>query len=169
LGDIFFSQRLLTYFAFLSVPLIWFFLYRTKQGMSLRGIGENPRAVDTHGINIKRYQYGAVIFGGLLAGLGGAFLPLASTGLFVSEITAGRGWLAIVLVIAGNWIPWRVMLASLIFAFLDSFQLQAQGLGVNIPFQIMLAFPYLAAIIAMMSTRVKSIAPAALGVPYARE
>lgn len=169
LGDILFSQRLLTYFALLMVPLVWFFLYRTKYGMALRGIGENPGAVDTKGISVKRYQYLAVIFGGLMAGLGGAFLPLASSGMFVSEITAGRGWLAIVLVIAGNWIPWRVMVASLIFAFLGAFQLQAQGLGVNIPFQYMLALPYVAAILAMMSTRAKSIAPAALGIPYSRE
>lgn len=169
LGEILFSQRLLTYLAFLMVPVIWFFLYRTKYGMALRGIGENPRAVDTKGISVYRYQYLAVIFGGLMAGLGGAFLPLGSTALFVTGITAGRGWLAIVLVIAGNWIPWRVMVAALIFAFLDAFQLQAQGLGVNIPFQIMLALPYVAAILAMMGTRARSIAPAALGVPYARE
>jgi ABC-type uncharacterized transport system permease subunit len=110
-----------------------------------------------------------VIFGGLMAGLGGAFLPLASTGFFVADITAGRGWLAIVLVIAGNWIPLRVLVASLIFAFLGAFQLQAQAIGVNIPFQYMLALPYIAAIIAMMSARAKSIAPAALGIPYARE
>jgi len=169
LGEILFSQRLLTYFAFLMVPVVWFFLYRTKYGLALRGIGENPRAVDTKGISVRNYQYAAVIFGGMMAGLGGAFLPLGSTALFATEMTAGRGWLAIVLVIAGNWVPWRVMVAALVFAFLDAFQLQAQGLGVNIPFQIMLALPYVAAILAMMSTRARSIAPSALGIPYARE
>ena len=169
LGEIIFSQRLLTYIAFLMVPAVWFFLYRTKFGMALRGIGENPRAVDTKGISVRKYQYLAVMFGGMMAGLGGAFLPLGSTALFVTEITAGRGWLAIVLVIAGNWVPWRVMVAALVFAFLDAFQLQSQGLGMKVPFQIMLAMPYVAAILAMMSTRARSIAPAALGVPYARE
>jgi ABC-type uncharacterized transport system permease subunit len=169
LGEIFFSQRLLTYFALIMVAVVWFFLYRTKYGMALRGIGESPSAIDTKGINVRKYQYMAVIFGGLMAGLGGAFLPLASTGFFVADITAGRGWLAIVLVIAGNWIPLRVLVASLIFAFLGAFQLQAQAIGVNIPFQYMLALPYIAAIIAMMSARAKSIAPAALGIPYARE
>jgi ABC-type uncharacterized transport system permease subunit len=169
LGEILFSQRLLTYFVFLMIPAIWFFLYRTKFGMALRGIGENPQAVDTKGINVTKYQYLAIIFGGFMAGLGGAILPLSSTGLFVTEITQGRGWLAIVMVIAGNWIPWRVMVASLIFALLDAFQLQGQGLGLNIPFQIMLAIPYVAAIVVMMSTRARSVAPAALGVPYARE
>ena len=89
--------------------------------------------------------------------------------MFVTGITTGRGWLAIVIVIAGNWVPWRVMVASLIFAFLDAFQLQAQGIGVNVPFQIMLALPYVAAIVAMMSARTRSEAPASLGVPYARE
>ena len=169
LGEILFSQRIFTYISFLMVPAIWFFLFRTKFGMILRGIGENPRAVDTKGQNVLKYQYLAVIFGGLMAGLGGALLPLASTALFVTNITAGRGWLAIVLVIAGNWIPWRVLVASLIFAFLDAFQLQAQGLGVEIPFQILLALPYVAAILVLMSARAKSVAPAALGVPYTRE
>lgn len=169
LGEIIFSQRFFTYFAFLMVPLISFFLYRTKYGMALRGIGENPRAVDSKGLSVRKYQYLAVLFGGLMAGLGGALLPLASTALFVTNITAGRGWLAIVLVIAGNWIPWRVMVAAIIFAFLDAFQLQLQGLGVRIPYQVLLAIPYIAAIIVMMSARAKSEAPSALGVPYARE
>jgi general nucleoside transport system permease protein len=169
LGEILFSQRSLTYIAFLMVPVVWFFLYRTKYGMALRGIGENPRAVDTKGLSVWKYQYLAVFFGGAMAGAGGAFLPLGSTALFVTEITAGRGWLAIVLVIAGNWLPWRVMIAALIFAFLDAFQLQMQGLGVKIPFQVLLALPYIAAIVAMMSARARSQAPTALGVPYARE
>lgn len=169
IGEILFSQRFFTYVAFLLVPIISFFLYRTKYGMALRGIGENPRAVDSKGLSVRRYQYLAVIFGGLMAGLGGALLPLGSTALFVTNITAGRGWLAIVLVIAGNWIPWRVLIAALIFAFLDAFQLQLQGLGVQIPFQVLLALPYIAAIIVMMSARAKSEAPSALGVPYARE
>jgi simple sugar transport system permease protein len=169
LGEIAFSQRLFTYIVFIMVPTIWFFLYRTKYGLALRGIGENPRAVDTKGQNVHLYQYLAVVFGGLMAGLGGALLPLASTALFVTGLTAGRGWLSIVIVIAGNWIPWRVMVASLVFAFLDAFQLQAQGIGIKVPFQIMLALPYMAAIVAMMSARARSVAPTALGVPYARE
>ncbi len=169
IGEILFSQRWLTYFAFLMVPIIWFFLYRTKYGLQIRSVGENPKAVDTKGVNVARLQYLATIFGGVMAGLGGAFLTLAATPRFVPGISGGRGWLAIVIVIAGNWLPWRITLAALIFAFLDAFQLHVQGVGVQIPYQILLALPYLFAIIAMMGSRARSEAPSSLGVPYIRE
>jgi general nucleoside transport system permease protein len=89
--------------------------------------------------------------------------------MFVPDISAGRGWLAIVLVIAGNWMPWRILIAALLFAFLDAFQLQMQGLGVQLPYQLFLAMPYVFAILAMLGSRSISRAPQALGVPYARE
>ena len=169
IGDIFFSQRWLTYFAFFMVPLIWFFLYRTKYGLQIRSVGENPKAVDTKGVNVARLQYLATIFGGMMAGLGGSFLTLASSPRFVPGMSGGRGWLAIVIVIAGNWLPWRITLAALVFAFLDAFQLHVQGVGVQIPYQILLALPYIFAIIAMMGSRARSESPSALGVPYIRE
>jgi len=169
LGRVFFSQYLLTYFAFLMVPCMWFFLYKTKYGLELRCLGENPRAIDMKGINITRLQYITVIAGGMLGGLGGAFLTIASAGIFVPEISAGRGWLAIVVVIAGNWLPFRILMATLIFSFLDAFQLQAQSLGVQFPYQILLALPYVAAIVLIIVSRARSEAPSALGVPYFRE
>lgn len=169
LGRVVFSQYLLTYLAFLLVPAMWFFLYKTKYGLEIRSLGENPRAIDMKGINIDRLQYLTVIFGGMLGGLGGAFLTVASAGIFVPEISAGRGWLAIVVVIAGNWLPFRIMVATLIFSFLEAFQLQAQGLGIQFPYQIMLALPYVFAIILMVVSRSKSRAPAAYGEPYYRE
>jgi ABC-type uncharacterized transport system permease subunit len=169
LGEVLFSQYLLTYLAFLLVPAIWFFLYRTKYGLEIRCLGENPRAIDMKGINITRLQYITVIAGGMLGALGGAFLTIASAGIFVPEISAGRGWLAIVVVIAGNWRPFRIMLATLVFSFLDAFQLQAQGLGVQFPYQILLALPYVLAILLMIGSRAQSEEPAALGLPYFRE
>lgn len=169
LGEVLFSQYLLTYFAFIMVPVIWFFLYKTKYGLEIRALGENPRAIDIKGINVTRLQYLAVIFGGMMGGLGGAFLTVASAGIFVPEMSAGRGWLAIVVVIAGNWRPFRIMLATLIFSFLDAFQLQAQGLGVEFPYQILLGLPYLVAIILMIASRSRSEAPSHLGEPYYRE
>jgi simple sugar transport system permease protein len=169
LGEILFSQYLLTYIALLMVPLIWLFLHRTKYGLLIRCLGENPRAVDMKGVNVTLLQYLAVAFGGLMAGLGGSFLTLASAGLFVPEISAGRGWLAIVIVIAGNWMPARILLAALVFAFLDAFQLQMQGLGVQLPYQLFLALPYVFAILVMMSSRARSQAPQSLGIPYTRE
>jgi general nucleoside transport system permease protein len=153
----------------LMVPAIWFFLFKTKYGLLIRCLGENPRAVDMKGISVIRLQYLAVLFGGMLGGVAGSYLTIASVGMFVPDISAGRGWLAIVLVIAGNWNPWRILIAALLFAFLDAFQLQMQGLGVQLPYQLFLAMPYIFAILAMLGSRTKSRAPQALGVPYSRE
>lgn len=169
LGEILFSQQLLTYFAFLMVPVVWCFLYRTRYGLEVRSLGENPKALDTKGLSIAARQYAALAFGGAMTGLAGAFLVLALTDRFVPNMTGGRGWLAIVIIIAGNWKPVPIMLAVLVFAFLEAFQLQAQGIGVQIPYQILLALPYVVAIVAMMGVRTRSEQPEKLGVPYHRE
>lgn len=168
LGPVLFQQKLLTYLALLAVPAIWFFLYRTRQGLDLRCCGENPKALDIKGLSVTARQYGAVIFGGLMAGIGGAFLTLAGSARFVPEITAGRGWLAIVIVIAGMWRPVPVLLATLVFSFLDALQLQIQGIGISIPYQLLLAMPYVVAIMILALRRRNSDAPDRLGVPYVR-
>ena len=168
-GGILFNQRSLTYLAFLAAPAIWFFLYRTRYGLVLRSIGENPRAADLRGISVYRYQYAAVIFGGMMTGLAGSFLTLGSSAKFVPEISAGRGWLVLVIIIAGNWNPLGILAATLAFAFLDALQLQVQGVGVTIPYQFLLALPYVVAIVALMTSRAKSLQPRALGTPYVRE
>lgn len=169
LGPILFSQQFLTYFAFMMVPVIWFFLYRTRYGLEIRSLGENPKALDTKGLSVSARQYSALAFGGAMTGLAGAFLVLALTDRFVPGMTGGRGWLAVVIIIAGNWKPVPIMLAVLVFAFLEAFQLQAQGIGVQIPYQVLLALPYVVAIIAMMGFRMRSEQPQHLGVPYHRE
>lgn len=169
LGDVLFSQHPLTYFAFLMVPVIWFFLNKTKHGLEIRCLGEDPRSIDIKGINVTRLQYLSVIFGGMMGGLGGAFLTVASSGLFLPDMSAGRGWLAIVVVIAGNWKPFPILLATLLFSFFDAFQLQAQSLGVEFPYQILLALPYVMAIVLMITSRSKSEAPGHLGIPYNRQ
>ena len=168
LGEVLFSQHPLTYFAFLMVPIIWFFINKTKYGLEIRCLGEDPRSIDIKGINVVRLQYLAVIFGGMMGGLGGAFLTIASSGLFIPEMSAGRGWLAIVVVIAGNWKPGRILLAALLFSFFDAFQLQAQSLGVQFPYQILLALPYIMAVLLLIFSRSKSDAPGHLGIPYIR-
>ncbi len=168
-GPVLFAQRPLTYAAFALVPLIWFFMYRTKYGLQIRAVGESPKAVDTRGVNVARLRFLATLFGGLMAGLAGASLTLGSSPRFIPGISNGRGWLAIVIVIAGNWLPWRIMVAAMVFAFLDAFQLQVQGIGVQFPYQILLAVPYVFAILAMMVNRARSEAPSCLGVPYVRE
>ena len=169
LGTIFFNQGLLTYLAFLMVPVIAFLLYRTHIGLAIRSLGENPRAVDMKGINVTRLQYLSVIFGGVMSGLAGSFITIGTTVRFLPEISAGRGWLALVVVIAGNWKVGRILLATLLFAFLDAFQLQLQGIGIQIPFQILLAAPYILAIVVLMGSRARSLAPKHLGMPYMRE
>jgi ABC-type uncharacterized transport system permease subunit len=169
LGKILFNQGLLTYLAFLMVPVIAFFLYRTYTGLAVRSLGENPRAVDMKGINVTRLQYLSVIFGGVMSGLAGSFITIGTTVRFLPEISAGRGWLALVIVIAGNWRAGRILLATLLFAFLDAFQLQLQGIGIQFPFQILLAAPYVLAILVLMGSRARSLAPRHLGMPYTRE
>jgi ABC-type uncharacterized transport system permease subunit len=169
LGELFFSQQFLTYFAFLMAPVVWFFLYRTRYGLEIRSLGENPKALDTKGLSISARQYGALAFGGAMTGLAGAFLVLALTDRFVPGMTGGRGWLAVVIIIAGNWKPLPIVCAVLVFAALEAFQLQAQGVGLQIPYQILLAVPYVVAIVAMMGFRTRSEQPERLGVPYHRE
>jgi simple sugar transport system permease protein len=168
LGEILFTQRGLTYLAVLAVPLVWYFLHRTKYGLEIRCLGENPKALDVKGVNVAARQYCAVVFGSVMTGLGGGFLMLGFSDRFLSEITAGRGWLAIVAIIAGNWMPKGVLLAVLIFAFLEALATHVQVIGVPVPHQIFLALPYLASIVLMMGLKVRAGQPANLGVPYRR-
>jgi simple sugar transport system permease protein len=169
LGPVLFSQPLLTYIALLLVPAISIFLYRTKYGLELRGLGDNPRAVDMKGVNITVRQYLAVMFGGMMAGLGGAFLTQVAAGIFVPQISAGRGWIALAIVIFGNWRPLWILLGALFFGFIDSFQLSLQAVGVDLPYQLLLALPYLLTILALVINRSRSQAPLSLGIPYHRE
>ena len=169
IGPILFSQYALSYIAILMVPLIFLFLYRTKYGLALRCLGENPRTVDMKGLNVNKYQYLALIFGGMMSAIGGSFLTLASAGMFVRDIAAGRGWIAIAIVIFGNWKPVNILYATLFFAFLDAFQMQFQTLGIRIPYQLVLTLPYVLTIFALIFSRRQQGAPSSLGIPYSRE
>lgn len=169
LGQILFDQRVVSYVALLAVPVIWLFLFRSRLGLEIRCIGENPKALDIKGRSVAARQYAAVLFGGLMAGLGGACLTIAATAHFVPDMVNGRGWLAIVIVIAGAWNPWGVLIAALVFSFLDALQLQIQGVGIQIPYQILLAMPYAVAILALVLRRKAGRAPAMLGLSYRRE
>jgi ABC-type uncharacterized transport system permease subunit len=168
-GRILFSQHALTYIAIILVPLITFFLYRTRYGLEVRLMGENPRAADMRGISVTVHQYLAVVFGAMMAGVGGAFLTLASAGLFVPQISGGRGFIAFALVIFGNWSPVRILLGALFFGLIDSLQLQLQAIGVDVPHQLLLALPYVLTILVLLGNRRRTRAPLALGRPYVRE
>jgi simple sugar transport system permease protein len=168
LGEVFFQQRFLTYLAFILVPVIAWFLGRTKFGLAIRSAGENPRAVDTRGISVNRVRLIATIFGGMMAVLGGAFL-MSVTSRYLPEMTAGRGWLAIIIVIAGNWKPVRMVIATLLFAFLQALQVTLTTFEIALPYEFLLIMPYVLALVALALSRVRSAQPAKLGVPYSRE
>ena len=140
LGEVFFQQSIFTYIAFLSVPMIAWFLGRTKYGLTIRSAGENPRAVDTRGINVNRVRLIAITFGGLMAGLGGAFL-MSVTSRYLPGMVAGRGWLAIIVVIAGNWKPARMVIATLLFAFLGALQVTLTTFEIAISYELFLVMP----------------------------
>lgn len=169
LGESIFRQHYLTFLVLLIVALVHLFLYRTKYGLSLRAIGDNPHAVDMKGVNVGLYKFLCVIFGGMMAGVGGSFLSLASAGLYAPGIVAGRGWIALAIVILGNWKPVNILFATLLFGFLDTFQLQVQGIGVNLPYQILVSLPYVLTILVLVYGRAKSGTPLSLGNPYYRE
>jgi ABC-type uncharacterized transport system permease subunit len=169
LGDVLFSQPPLTYVALLMVPLIAWYLHRTRRGLEIRIVGENPRAGDMRGLHVSALRYAAVVFGGMMAGLGGAFLTLDSAGLFVPQISGGRGFIAFALVIVGNWSAGRILLGALFFGLIDSLQLQLQATGADVPHQLLLALPYLMTIVVLVVSRARSNSPLALGRPYTRE
>lgn len=167
-GPILFDQHLLTYLAFLAVPAIAFFLRRTAPGLELRAAGENPEFLDGKGLSVEARQHAAVLFGSAMSALGGAFLMLAFADQFRPDISGGRGWLAIVAVIAGNWKPLRTTLAVLVFAVLDSLAVHAQGVGADLPYQFFLMLPYVASLLLLVAIRTRSGQPARLGEPYLR-
>ena len=166
------EQYLLTFVTFLVViPVGWWFLHRTNFGLKIRSVGENPEAADAAGINVFSTRYTALAIGGGLMAAGGAFLSLAQVGAFTHEIVSGRGWVAIAIVIFGNWEPIRVMWGALIFGGTFSLQLrlQAMGLKLPIPYETFLALPYVVTIIALVIAGRNASYPAALLKPYRRE
>jgi general nucleoside transport system permease protein len=166
------EQYLLTYITFLViVPLAWWILYRTNFGLKLRAVGENPEAADAAGINVYVMRYSALAIGGGLMAAGGAFLALAQVGAFTHAIVSGRGWVAIAIVIFGNWNPKRVMWGALIFGgtFALQLRLQAMGLQLPIPYEAFLALPYVVTIVALVLAGRNASYPAALLKPYRRE
>lgn len=170
LGPAVFSQFSLVYMAIVAIPLSAFVLYRTPWGLSVRMVGENPRAADSAGVGVIRTRMAAVVLGGALMGLGGAFLTMAQFNAFTFGVVSGRGWVAIALVVFGRWDPWRSAGAALLFAFVDALQLrmQASGLG-HIPYEAFLMLPFVLTIVAMALMSRNAVAPSALLKPFRRE
>jgi len=173
-GQIFFRQDALVYLSYLLVVLLAVFLYLTRPGLNLRSVGENPAAADAVGINVFRIRYLAVIFGGMLAGLGGAYLSLAYAPSWLENMTAGRGWIAVSLVIFATWNPVKTLFGAYIFGGIGAlgFRIQTQGIEISPFFLSML--PYISTILVMIlitrETKTHRISPpGALSLPYDRE
>jgi general nucleoside transport system permease protein len=177
LGQIFFRQNALVYFSYLMVMVVWYFLYRTRPGLALRAAGEKPSAVDVVGWNVFRIRYLAVLFGAAMAGLAGAFLSVAYLNSWAEGMTAGRGWVALALVIFAGWHPIKLVGGAYLFGFAYILIAESQVLGGMfhlISTYVMQMFPYLMAIIvlAVMGRRTmkrRAGAPEALALPYVRE
>lgn len=169
LGEIFFKQNMFVYFAILLSIGLWYFMYKTKYGLEMRSVGENPLAADSLGINVAFWRYSMTILGGALIGMAGAYLPMEFAGTFTPNIVAGRGWIAIALTFFGGWAPHTILFGSMFFAGIDGLAVKVQVGNLGIPFQFLLMLPYLATILVMMFTFRRSRVPAFLGLNYDRE
>jgi len=169
IGPGLFTQYSLTYIAWLLIPALSILLYKTRIGLKIRTVGENPVVADTVGVDVTLTRTLCLVFGGALMGIGGAFLTLAHQNMFLIDVIGGRGWVAIAMVIFGNWSFYKAALGALLFGFLDGLQLRLQGLGIAISFHLFLMIPYLLTIVALISVSRKASVPAGLLKPYRRE
>jgi ABC-type uncharacterized transport system permease subunit len=169
LGTALFAHNVLVYFAALLAVGLWFFLYRTRSGLNLRSVGENPKAADSLGIPVVRMRLWTTAAGGALMGVAGAFLPLVYTGTFTEGIVGGRGWLAIALTFFGGWRPQFIVAGALFFATMDVVALRAEVSGVDIPSQVLLVIPYVATLVVMVFAFRWARVPEFLGKNYDRE
>jgi simple sugar transport system permease protein len=161
-GRALFAQPVITYVAFALVPLQWWFFTRTHAGLAVRAIGENPSAAVASGVAVRRVQLLACIVAGALGGIAGGVLVVAQAGTFVEGMSAGRGFIAIAIVVLGRWRPLGVALASLLFAATTSLQYLTQAMGVDVPYQIVLALPYVMTLAALAGVGGRAVPPAML-------
>ncbi len=170
LGPVLFDQFALVYLAFLLVPLAAFILYHTPWGLALRTVGENPHAAITAGVGVVRMRYQALAISGVLMAVAGAYLSLAQFNAFTFGVISGRGWVCIALVVLGQWDPWRVAAAALLFGALDALGLRLQSSGgIEVPYQLFLMLPFVTTVVAMAVFARRARAPAALLTPFRRE
>lgn len=167
------GHSLLVYVAFLLVPFTWWVLFRTRFGLRLRAVGENPAAVDTAGISVAWLRYRAVICTGLLTGLAGAYLAMAQNAGFVKDMTAGKGFIALAALIFAKWKPVPAMFACLLFGFLDAMSIRLQGTPLplvgSVPVQFFQALPYVLTVVLLAGFIGRAVPPRAGGVPYVKE
>ncbi|OWJ66027.1 ABC transporter permease [Inquilinus limosus] len=167
------GHQVLVYAAFLAVPLVSWIVYRTRFGLRLRAVGENPAAVDTAGISVTALRYQALILTGILCGLAGTYLSVAQNASFGRDMTAGKGYLALAALIFAKWKPWPVMLTCLLFGLLDALEARLQGTVIpgfgEVPVQLIQALPYILTVVLLAGFIGRATAPKASGVPYVKE
>ena len=171
-GPILFQQSVMTYLAFLLVPIAWYVLYRTTFGLKIRAVGENPAAADALGVSVKRTRYMTVTLGGMLAGVAGASLSIALLNVFQQNLTSGIGFIAVALVYFGGWRPYGVLFGALLFSMVNALQLWIQALNIPIPFdasELLIMLPYVLTILVLIFSAGRVRKPSALGVAYERE
>lgn len=174
IGPVLFHQDGLVYLSYVLVPAMWYFLFRTRPGLNLRAVGENPGAADALGISVSLTRYVYVILGGMLAGVGGAYLSLAYAPAWLENMTAGRGWIALALVIFAAWNPLYALAGSYLFGGIDALSLRMQAMGIMVQPFFLKMLPYIFTILVLILVTRKAAgvrigAPRALGVPYDRE
>jgi len=167
------GHNLLVYVALLAVPVTWWIVYKTRFGLRLRAVGENPLAVDTAGISVSWLRYKAVMIAGALCGIAGTYLAIAQNAAFAREMTAGQGYIALAAMIFGKWRPVPALLACLMFGFLDAVSIRLQGVELpvvgEVPVQFIQALPYILTVVLLAGFIGKAVAPKAIGVPFAKE
>jgi simple sugar transport system permease protein len=172
-ADVISGNNFLTYLAFAAVPISWWILYRTRFGLRLRAVGENPGAVDTAGISVSWLRYRAIICAGILCGFSGTYLSIAQSAAFIQNMSAGKGYIALAALIFAKWKPVPVMFACLLFGFLDAFSNFMQGkafpLVGEVPVQIFQALPYILTCVLLAGFIGVATPPKAGGVPYTKE
>ena len=167
------GHNIITYFAFAAVPVTAWVLFRTRFGLRLRAVGENPKAIDTAGISVNMLRYQALVITAVLVGIGGAYLSIAQSAGFNNNMSAGRGYFALAALILAKWRPGPALLVCLLFGFLDALQFRLQGIKFDvigeIPVQFIQVLPYLLTIILLAGFIGRAVAPKASGLPYTKE
>lgn len=167
------GHNALVYLAFALVPLVWILLFRTRFGLRLRAVGENPLMVDAAGVSVIRLRYSSLTLNGILCGLAGSYLVLAQSANFSPNMTAGRGFMALAALIFGRWHPVGALWACLLFGFLDAAAIRMQGIALpvigEVPVQFIQALPYVMTVVLLAGFIGKAVAPQALGKPFAKE
>ena len=176
LGDGLLRHNAMVYLALALVPAVWWLLFKTRFGLRLRAVGENPQMVDAAGVSVQRLRYAALSLNGVLCGLAGAYLVLGQSAMFSSNMTAGRGFMALAALIFGRWHPVKALTACLLFGFLDAFAIRMQGVKLpaalgsgEVPVQLIQALPYIMTVVLLAGFVGTAVAPKALGKPYLKE